>query len=101
MSRRGEPYDPAWLVALAREQYPEEPEVAAAFEKCVWVYRETELVVHFVDNRRPNQVGSSWQCDTNLTLEDPVEGTLVVDWLKGGRVGGIEFLTRVLDAEYP
>lgn len=101
MPKRGRQYDPAWLVALAREQYADEPEIAAAFERCTWVHHETEFSIYFVDSRRPNQVGSVWQFDTNFMLVDPEVGTLVVDWLIGKRVGAIEFLDRVLNAQYP
>jgi hypothetical protein len=39
--------------------------------------------------------GSEWQFDHNVILTDETEGTLVLDILKGNRVGGIEFLKRL------
>jgi hypothetical protein len=52
--------------------------------------------IHFANPRRPNRSGSEWQFERNLTLEDPKQGELTLDVLKGNRVGGIEFLDVLL-----
>ena len=54
-------------------------------------------MLYFVDPRRPNQPGSDWQFEENIILEHPTEGDLVLDILKGHRVGGVEFLGRPLE----
>ena len=53
-------------------------------------------MLHFVDPARPNEPGSDWQFGENLILEHPLEGDLVLDVLKGNRIGGVEFLSKVL-----
>lgn len=93
-----EPYDPQWLVKLAEEQMPEEPELAQALAACTRCTRESAYMVYFVAPSFPNQPGSAWQFDENVILEDPQEGDLVLDVLKDGRIGGVEFLTKLCAA---
>jgi hypothetical protein len=89
------PYDPGWLVALARETRPAEPWLAAALAKCTLAAEESRAYTYFVDPREANQPGSEWQFDSNVMLKHPVESDLVLDILIGQRVGGIEFLARL------
>ncbi len=91
--RRWRPYDPTWLVELARSQ---RPELVAALAGCTRARHAGDAMIHFVSPRRPNQPGSAWQFRENATLEHPDQGTLVLDVLKDGRVGGVEFLDRLL-----
>jgi len=90
-----EAYDPSRLVRLAREQLAEEPAIAEALAKCSRSRRESKAYVHFVDPSRPNEPGSDWQFDRNVFLTDPERGDLVLDVLKDGRIGGVEFLNRL------
>jgi hypothetical protein len=39
--------------------------------------------------------GSEWQIETNIVLEHPTEGDLVLDILKGQRVGGVETTSKI------
>lgn len=94
--RRWRSYDPSWLVELARTQVPERPLLADALEKCTRAKYESDAYLHFVSGRRPNQPGSAWQFHENVTLEDPDQGELILDVLQDGRVGGVEFLSRLL-----
>ena len=48
-----------------------------------------------VSSENPNQPGSDWQFDDNIILDDEKEGDLVLDILKGYRVGGVEFLSKL------
>lgn len=90
-----QPYDPAWLVELAREQSPDEPWLADALARCTRAAEESRAYLYFVDPADANQPGAGWQFVENLTLEHPREGTLVLDILTGRRVGGVEFLKRL------
>jgi hypothetical protein len=92
---RTEPYNPGWLVALARRQHPEKPWLADAFARCNAVIKRAQFIIHFVDPTDANQPGAEWQFDTTLWMKDPVEGNLVVDVLKGGRIGAVEFYDRL------
>jgi hypothetical protein len=85
-------YDPTWLVAQSRRQFPDQPELAEAFSRCLRARGAGGAVVYFVDPARANQAGSAWQFDRNELLEDTEFGDVVVDVLKDGRIGGIELL---------
>jgi hypothetical protein len=87
-----EKYDPAWLVALAREQ---QPQLVNALSACTKALIESEAYIHFVPADSANQPGAAWQFDRNVLLQDPERGQIVLDLLKDGRVGGVEFLDRL------
>jgi len=88
-------YDPSWLVALAKEQFPDEKWLQESLKNCTQVSGEIPML-HFVDPYRPNKPGSAWQFETNRTLEDSEYGDLILDILKDKRVGGVEFLGVLL-----
>ena len=85
------PYDPSWLVDLAQQQLPDDDCLHAALQKCTEA-SGTIPYIYFVHPRRANRPGSEWQFEDNIILEDPEKGELVLDVLKDGRVGGVEFL---------
>jgi hypothetical protein len=85
-------HDPAWLVELAREQ---EPSIADALAKCRTVLRETHAYIYFVPDEDANRPGAEWQFGRCVQLEHASEGLLVVDVLKDGRIGGVEFVDRI------
>ncbi len=93
------PYDPTWLVELAKQQVPEEAWLPAALAACTMASQESAAYIHFVkpvDSDEPSSESSSeWQAQTDLTLKHPTEGDLVLDILEGNRVGGIEFLAKL------
>jgi hypothetical protein len=89
------PYDPGWLVALAREQYPDEPWLAEALEACTRAAWGGPAYLYFVDATDANQPGATWRFDENRILEHPREGDLVLDILYGRRVAGVEFLALI------
>lgn len=90
-----EPYDPNWLVALARDQHPTETWLPIALTACTRCRRESKAYVTFVDSRNANEPGADWQFLTNLTMESPEEGFIVLDILEGNRVGGVEFVDKI------
>ena len=92
-----EPYKPGWLVELARTSHPEETRLPDALARCTSCRWRSRAYVRFVDASNPNRPGSEWQFEENIILEHPREGTLVLDILRGGRVGGVEFLARLLE----
>ena len=89
------PYDPTWLVELAREQLPDESWLPKALAACTTSSRESAAYIHFVNPADPNKPESEWQFQTNLILKHPTEGDLVLDVLKGNRIGGVEFLAKL------
>ncbi|WP_386070438.1 hypothetical protein ACFJIW_07535 [Tahibacter sp. UC22_41] len=92
-------YDPGWLVEAAAREYPDQPRLAAALARCTRARRESAAYVHFVSARRANQPGAEWQFDSSLALEGTVHGTVILDILRDGRIGGAEFLSLLLDRE--
>ncbi len=88
-------YDPEWLAKLAEAQVPEEVWLPEALKKCTKYSIESKAYYHFVSPENANQPGAEWQFETNIILGDPKEGDLVLDILKGHRVGGVEFLSRL------
>ena len=89
------PYDPTWLVELAKEQLPEEKWLPAALAACTMASQESAAYIHFVKPADSDEPSSEWQTQTDLTLEHPTEGELVLDILEGNRVGGVEFLAKL------
>jgi hypothetical protein len=89
------PYDPTWLVDLAKEQLPEETWLPAALAACTMARQESAAYIHFVSGTDPDGLASEWQAQTDLTLKHPTEGELVLDVLEGNRIGGIEFLAKL------
>jgi hypothetical protein len=59
------------------------------------VVKSNKKIIHFVDPACANQPGAAWQFDRSLWLNDPVEGNLVVDVLKDGSIGAVEFYDRL------
>jgi hypothetical protein len=89
------PYDPEWLVALARQSRPDQPWLAEALSKCTRAVQESRAYIYFVEPAHPNEPGSEWRFEENVVLEHPTEGELVLDVLEGARIGGVEFLKRL------
>ncbi len=89
------PYDPAWLVDLAKEQHPDEAWLPAALAACTMAKQESPAYIHFVNRTDPDEPGSEWTEQTDITLKHPTEGELVLDVLEGNRIGGVEFLAKL------
>lgn len=88
-------YDPTWLVNLVRLEFPEEVALAVALADCTAPLSAGPAYVRFVDVANPNAPGSDWQFDRNVVLDSSPQGMVVIDLLKDGRVGGIEFPDHV------
>ena len=44
--------------------------------------------------RNPHQPGYEWKFETNVVLNHPTLGMVVIDVFKGSRLGGIEFVDK-------
>lgn len=88
-------FDPTWLVTAIRRYCPSNPELAEAAARCIRYLSGTELYVHFVSSEDANVPGAEWQHDYCQVLEETPYGEVVLDILKDGRIGGIEFLHQV------
>jgi hypothetical protein len=93
----GESYDPTWLVDLAKEQYPDWPELATALSVCTTAVFyccedcQQKKAPHFIDPHSPK-----WKFKSCIRLESDM-GTLVLDLLEDGSIGSLEYLDFFLD----
>lgn len=84
-----------WIIDLIKEQEPERLDLIQQLEDSnikKWI---RQPYISLVSAERPNQQGSEWQFEENIVLEHETEGTIVLDILKDGRIGGIEFLNQI------
>jgi hypothetical protein len=89
------PYDPAWLVELAKAQHPEEAWLPAALAACTMARQESAAYIHFATPADPDAPGSEWEAQTDIILKHPTEGELVLDIFEGNRIGGVEFVAKL------
>ncbi len=88
-------FDIEWIIELIKEQKPERLDLVDQLERSdirKWI---RQPYIQFVSSENANQPGSDWQFDENIVLEHDTEGTIVLDILKGGRIGGIEFVNQI------
>ena len=85
------------IIELIKVQKPERHDLVKQLEKSERKKWIRQPYIQFVSAERPNQTGSEWQFDENIVLEHKTEGTIVLDVLKDGRIGGIEFLSQIKD----
>lgn len=94
----GEPFDPQPFVDAARAQYPDHPELAAAFARCTGAWHRSRLYTYL---RMPADRKARWHFIGSFWLQHPTLGKLLVDLLQdpddGAQVciGGIEYFDRL------
>lgn len=84
-----------WIIDLIKEQEPERIDLIDQLKKSdrrKWI---RQPYVYFVSGEKPNQPGSAWQFEESIVLEHDSEGTIVIDILENGRIGGIEFVSQI------
>lgn len=92
-----EEYDPTWLIEAAENYKDKYPWLINSLKSCTKATKESNLYTYFVDKSNPNKLHSEWQFQECIILENTSEGEIVIDIIKTNRVGGIEFLTRVMN----
>ena len=75
---------------------PAESWLPDALRQCTKCWVESRAYYSFVSSEDANEAGADWQFECNILLHDSNEGELALDILKGKRVGGVEFLDRIL-----
>ena len=83
------------IIAFIKQQAPDRLDLIEELEQSdrkTWI---KQPYIYFVSAERPNQPGSEWQFAENIVLEHETEGTIVLDVLKDGRIGGIEFVNQI------
>ena len=86
-----------WIITLImeQEQEPERTDLIAKLQKFEWKDWIRQPYIRFVSGERPNLPDSEWQIEESIVLEHDTEGTIVLDILKDGRIGGIEFVSQI------
>ena len=92
LCNRFKKFDNSWLLDAALSQFPQDNVLHEAIKNCNRIMNGC----YFVDPKKPNEPGSEWQFEKSVTLEDTPHGDIVLDILKDGRVGSIEYLDEVL-----
>lgn len=83
------------IIELIKEQEPERLDLIKELEKSKirrWI---RQPYVSFVSSENANEPGAQWQFKENVVLEHDGEGTIVLDILQDGRIGGIEFVNQI------
>jgi hypothetical protein len=90
-----EPYDPSWLVELAKEQYPKTPELAQELEKCIKILKPVTILdtdrdyyVYFKEDNEGSRGG-------NIILDVDGKHSAILDVFEDYRVIGLEFLNNL------
>lgn len=89
------PFDPTELVALVKEQCPDQPELAEAFARCTEQWRKNNLYTYFMDPQAKERSRYAY----GFFLECPRQGLLVVDVAESGAIQGIEHMKNVMRGE--
>ncbi len=79
------PYDPSWLIELAKDQCPEEPWLPEALAACTNAWQVNEVSIDFI---HPFE----GKFETNITFHSPTGGMVILDILESNIVGGVEFV---------
>lgn len=84
-------FDIQKIIKLVQEQKPESQEIVSALQNCQDGHWSGKAYYQFVDSGNPNEPGTEWQHEECIIIEQQNDGDIVIDLLKDGRVGGIEF----------
>ena len=76
-------YDPSWLIELAREQKPKLTWLPDALAQCTRAMQLNKSEFEFVAREE-------WQFEKSVVLRSAEHGLIVIDLLKGQKVGGIK-----------
>lgn len=87
-------FDPTGLPELALAQWPDRLGLADAFRQCTHQWVESDRYTYLVFPYTPEPLAIAEM----LRMDCPVRGGLFVDVLVDGRIGGIEFLDKVMGA---
>ncbi|MDQ3021629.1 MAG: DUF2283 domain-containing protein [Bacteroidota bacterium] len=80
------------IIELIKEQESERTDIIESLNKCKDGYWQGSAYYCFVNSTNANKTGAEWQYVESIEIEDTVNGDIIIDLLKDGRIGGIEFL---------
>ena len=79
------------IIELVRQQEPLRKDVIKALRECKGGQWRGNAYFQFVDSNNANQIGAEWQFEDNIVIEHPEKGTIIIDFLKDNKIGGLEF----------
>lgn len=85
------------IIELIKEQEPHRLDLISQLKKSNKTKWLRQAYIPLVSDESANNPGTEWQFDENIILEHEFEGTIVLDVLKNGRIGGIELLSQIRD----
>lgn len=83
------PYNPSWLIELARLQYPQVAWLPEALARCTHYLDQGDGYFAFVERERATSPESEWGFKSNLILKHQ-NGDIVLDILRNNHIGGME-----------
>jgi hypothetical protein len=83
------------IIKLVEEQESSRQDVIEALKNCSAGQWTSNGYFQFVSSENANQPNSEWQHDECLVIEQKDKGDIVIDVLKDGRIGGIEFIDLI------
>ena len=83
------------ILELVRQQEPNRKDIIIALTNSLGGHWESKAYYKYVDSKNANEKGAEWQFEENIVIESETLGTLVIDYLKDKRIGGIEFLKNL------
>ena len=79
------------IIELVKLQEPNRQDIIIALTNSFGGQWKGKAYYSFVDSSNANQKNAEWQFDENIVLEHETLGTIVIDYLKDKRIGGIDF----------
>ncbi len=92
-------FDSSWLITHIEENDTEYRWLIKPLKDITKCYIKSPFYTYFVSSENANQEGAEWQFDKNIILVDTIEGDVVLDVLKSGKIGGIEYLSKLYSSE--
>lgn len=89
-------FDIASLVPILLEKYPDCEWIKSQLKNSNIVKWQSAAYCYLVEpSDQPNTKGSTWQFKHNLDISHPDFWIVVIDVLKGNKIGGIEFVGNI------
>ena len=83
------------IIELVRQQEPDPHDLINASQNCTGGHWSRNGYYSIVDSKNANEPNAEWQHDECIVLEQENKRDIVIDLLKSGRIGGIEFINLI------
>ena len=83
------------IIFLLKRQEPDRDDIVESLRKAKNGQWTSNGYYSFVNSKDANETDAEWQFCENVVLEQENKGDIVLDILKDGQVGGIEFMDLI------